>query len=128
MAATVFVVDPDPEERKWIEWVLAPVAASVVFLDNGAALAVHAPLPGEACLIAFADRDEAVALALLREFRRTGSKLPAIVLGPLSAFRTAVDIARLEATDFLERPVSARQLRAAVSKACKGSERAGSDA
>lgn len=118
MAATVFVVDPDQEERKWIESVLAPVAMSIVFLDDCAGLVAHEPLPGEACLIAFADRDEAVALALVRELRRGGSKLPVIVLGPLSALRTAVDIARLEATDFLERPVSERELRRAVRRAC----------
>ena len=122
MATTVFVVDPDPEERKWIEAVLAPVAMSVVFLDDGAGLAAHEPLPGEACVIAFADKDEAAALALVREFRRGGSKLPVIVLGPLSALRTAVDIARLEATDFLERPVSERELQRAVRRAC-GAER-----
>jgi DNA-binding NtrC family response regulator len=46
--------------------------------------------------------------------------LPVIVLGSHHAFRTAVDIARLEATDFLERPVSVRQLRAAVRRACPG--------
>ena len=40
-----------------------------------------------------------------------------IVLGPHSAFRTAVDIARLTRTDFLERPVSVRQLRAALRRA-----------
>ena len=57
-------------------------------------------------------------LKLVRELRDRGATLPVIVLGPYSAFRTAVEIARLEATDFLERPVSARQLRTAVSKAC----------
>jgi two-component system, LuxR family, response regulator FixJ len=118
MAPTVYVVDSDPEERKWIESVLAPAAASVVFLDDRAALLAHMPLPGEACLIAFADRDGAVALDLVRELRRGGSKLPVIVFGPLSAFRTAVDIARLEATDFLERPVSERELQRAVRRAC----------
>jgi FixJ family two-component response regulator len=45
--------------------------------------------------------------------------LAVIVLGPPSAFRMAVDIARLERTDFLERPVTGRQLRAAVRKAVK---------
>jgi FixJ family two-component response regulator len=72
-----------------------------------------------ACLVASAEPDEAATLKLVRELRGRGATLPVIVLGPDSAFRTAVEIARLEATDFLERPVSARQLRAAVSNACK---------
>ncbi|HTO46104.1 MAG TPA: hypothetical protein VML91_00495 [Burkholderiales bacterium] len=120
MAPTVYVVDAEPEERKWIESVLAPAAACVVFLDDGAALLAHVPPPQEACLIAFADRDRDVALDLIRGLRRGGSELPVIVLGPLSAFRTAVDIARLEATDFLERPVSERELQRAVRRACAG--------
>lgn len=44
--------------------------------------------------------------------------VPVIVLGPHTAFRSAIDIARLDATDFLERPVSMRQLHAAVCRAC----------
>jgi FixJ family two-component response regulator len=118
MATTVYVVDPDPEERKWIESALASGATSVVFLDDGARLLAQLPLCGSACLIAFAEPDEAAALELVRELRRRGESLPVIVLGPHSAFRTAVDIARLEATDFLERPVSARELRGAVGRAC----------
>jgi FixJ family two-component response regulator len=54
---------------------------------------------------------------MVRELRAAGATMPVIVLGPYSAFRTAVSIARIEATDFLERPVSVRQLRAAVRRA-----------
>jgi FixJ family two-component response regulator len=117
MATTVYVVDPDPEERKWIESVLAPAATAVVFLDDGAALLAHLPACESACLLAFAEPDAAAALELVRELRRRGETLPVIVLGPHSAFRTAVEIARLEATDFLERPVSVRDLQGAVNRA-----------
>ena len=57
-----------------------------------------------------------VALELVRSLRRHGQALPVVVLGPHSAFRTAVDVARLDGTDFLERPVSAQRLRAALHK------------
>ena len=50
----------------------------------------------------------------MRGLRRRGEMLPVVMLGPHSAFRTAVDVARLSATDFLERPVSAQRLRAAL--------------
>jgi DNA-binding NtrC family response regulator len=115
---TVYVIDPDPVERTWIQSALAPSVNAVVILDDGAALLARLPVGAGACLIASAEPDEAATLRLVRELRVRGAKLPAIVLGPHSAFRTAVDIARLEATDFLERPVSARQLRAAVRRAC----------
>ena len=119
MPITVYVIDPDPDERTWIESALAPSVDAVVVLDDGAALLARLPAGEGACLIATAERDETATLELVRGLRGRGATLPVIVLGPHSAFRTAVDIARLEATDFLERPVSVRQLRAAVSKACK---------
>jgi FixJ family two-component response regulator len=119
MVTTVYVVDPDPDERTWIQSVLARSVDAVVFLDDASALLTHPPGCEDACLVASAEPDEAATLKLVRDLRGAGATFPVIVLGPHSAFRTAVDIARLEATDFLERPVSARQLRTAVSKACK---------
>jgi FixJ family two-component response regulator len=119
MATTVYVVEPDPDERTWIRSVLARSLDAVVFLDDGSALLTHLPGSEGACLVTSAEPDEAATLKLVRDLRGAGATLPVIVLGPHSAFRTAVAIARLEATDFLERPVSARQLCAAVSKACK---------
>jgi two-component system response regulator FixJ len=114
MPTTVYVVDPDPAERAWIQSSLGRSVNAVVFVDDGQALLANVPGPEGACLIASAEPDAGATLELVRELRRRGATLPVIVLGPHSAFRTAVDIARLEATDFLERPVSARQLRAAV--------------
>ena len=122
MVATVYVVDADPQERKWIESALAPVSHAVVFVEDELELLDHARFRGEVCLIAFADRDELRALELIRKLRRSGSPLPVIVLGPHSAFRAAVEIARLEATDFLERPVSVRELRVAVRRALEVAE------
>jgi FixJ family two-component response regulator len=118
MPITVYVIDPDPDERTWIQSALAPNVDAVVVLDDRAALLAGLPACEGACLVATAEPDEAATLELVRELRGRGATLPVIVLGPHSAFRTAVDIARLEATDFLERPVSARQLRAAVHRAC----------
>jgi DNA-binding NtrC family response regulator len=119
MPITVYVIDPDPDERTWIESALAPIAGTVVVLDDGAALLARLGSDEDACLVASAEPDNTATLKLVRDLRDRDATLPVIVLGLHSAFRTAVDIARLEATDFLERPVSARQLRTAVSKACK---------
>ena len=38
MPITVYVIDPDPDERTWIQSALAPIAGTVVVLDDGAAL------------------------------------------------------------------------------------------
>jgi DNA-binding NtrC family response regulator len=120
MATIIYVVDPDPDERKWIESALPKNVEAVLFMDGGPALRDRASSEPGACLILSAEADGAEALELVRELRRSGSTLPVIVLGPLSAFRTAVELARIDATEFLERPVSVRQLRAAVRRACPG--------
>lgn len=114
MSTTVYVVGFKKDERAWFESALGRITDTVVFVDDGEAILARPPSGSGQCLIASADVDEAATLRLVRELRHRGVALPVIVLGPHSAFRTAVDIARLEATDFLERPVSVRELRAAV--------------
>ena len=118
MPTSVYVVDLPPDERAWIEAALARSMDAVVFLDDGPGLLASVPRGPGNCLIASADRNDAATLQLVRELRSAGATLPVIVLGSHTAFRTAVEIARLDATEFLERPVSVRQLRAAVRQAC----------
>jgi len=122
MPSTIYVVEPSPDGRAWIESALVRDGVHCVFLADGtellAGLAQGPQGPGD-CLIASADSaaDASATLQLVRALRQGGKNLPVIVLGPHSAFRTAVDIARLPRTDFLERPVSVRQLRAALRRA-----------
>ncbi|RZL93296.1 MAG: response regulator [Variovorax sp.] len=119
MPTIAYVVVADPHDRAWITSALAhDLVDSVAYAnDDAVQLAGLSGGPGR-CLILTADRDDTTTLRLVRELRRLGNDIPVIVLGPYSAFRTAVEIARLEATDFLERPVSVQQLRSAVRRAC----------
>lgn len=121
MGTTVYVIDPDPVERKWIESVLARSVEEVVCLESVDSLLADPPAAGVACLITSVEPGEQGALEILLSLRRKGVNMPVIAIGPHTAFRTAVDIARMEATDFLERPISDRELRAAVRRACRGS-------
>jgi FixJ family two-component response regulator len=116
MPATVFVIDPDNDDRTWIASALASTAYDVEFVADNAALRARLHAEEPACVVMFAEPDADAALRRVHELRGSAPALPVIVLGPHSAFRIAVDIARLPATDFLERPVSARQLRLAISK------------
>ncbi|HEY2255370.1 MAG TPA: hypothetical protein VGI11_07005 [Variovorax sp.] len=118
MPTNVYVIEPSPRERGWIETALAHSVDSIVFVDDSDALLANPPRGPGYCVIASADLDPAATLQMVRDLRCRGEGLPVIVLGPHTAFRTAVEIARLEATDFIERPVSVRQLRAAVHRAC----------
>lgn len=114
MTHTVYVLAADPLERQWIERSLAASDRALVFIDDGGALFDRMPAAGGDCLICDAEPDAAAALALVRRLRQRGDRLPVVVMGPHSAFRAAVDVARLEATDFIERPCSAQRLRAAL--------------
>jgi DNA-binding NtrC family response regulator len=118
MRPTAYVVDPDPQERKWIEATLSPSVEAVRRLDNAEALLAVLGVREETCLIVSVEPNEAAALELVRELRLSGSEIPVIVVGSGTAFRTATEIARLEFTDFLERPLTAHKLRAAVEGAC----------
>jgi DNA-binding NtrC family response regulator len=111
---SVFVADP--RDRRWIESALAG-SVELAFIDAGTELLAKLPRGPGGCLILSCDEDETATLQLLRDLRKSGNTLPTIVLGPHSAFRTAVSIARMEATEFLERPVAVRQLRIAVRRA-----------
>jgi hypothetical protein len=63
---------------------------AIVFVDDGPALIASLPRGPGNCLLASADTDDAATLKLVRELRSSGATLPVIVLGPHTAFRTAV--------------------------------------
>jgi len=125
MTHTVYVLETDPLERRWIAHALASSGHTLVFVEHGDALLERLPVrPGD-CLVCGAGPDGTAALELVRGLRRRGERMPVVVIGPHSAFRSAVDVARLEGTDFIERPSSAQRLRAALRKVTQGSARDG---
>lgn len=118
MGLTVYVVDPDPQERERIDAILSPSVEAVRGLDDAKALLAVLEGRDGACLIVSVEPDEAAALELARELRLLGSNIPLVAVGSGTALRTATGIARLEFTDFVERPLSAHKLRASVERAC----------
>lgn len=119
MRPSAYVINFDPRERKWIEEILSPSVEAVHGLDDAEALLAVLTGREGACLIVSVEPNEAAALDLVRELRLLGSNIPVIAVGSETAFRTATAIARLECTDFLERPLIAHKLRAAVGRACR---------
>ncbi|MBN8509885.1 MAG: hypothetical protein J0L57_14905 [Burkholderiales bacterium] len=113
---TVYVLEPDPAERSRLVQALAGVGAEQVLLDRREALFDRLPACAGDGLVCGAEIGGVSAAELVRELRRRGERLPVVVTGPITAFRTAVDVARLDAADFLERPVSARRLRGALQR------------
>jgi DNA-binding NtrC family response regulator len=120
MATSCYIVDSEPEQTKWIESALARTVDLIVSFDLKAALSQAENCGPGSCMIAFADGNAAATAAFVRGLRDRGILVPVVVLGPHSAFREAVEIARMASTDFLERPVSTHRLRAAVRRALTG--------
>lgn len=114
MIDTVYVLERDADECRWIESALAGQVRKLIFLDDGRTLPDWLWLQGGDCLLCGAEPDANAALELVRSLRRQGQALPVVMIGPHSAFRTAVELARLPGTDFLQHPVSAQRLRAAL--------------
>ena len=114
MIDTVYVLEHDAQECRWIESALAGQVRKLVFLQDGTTIFDWLALQGGDCLVCGTEPDAAAALALARKLRHDGQALPVMMIGWPSAFRTAVDVARLAGTDFLQRPLSAQRLRAAL--------------
>ena len=122
MIDTVYVLEHDAQECRWIESALAGQVRKLVFLQDGTTIFDWLALQGGDCLVCGTEPDAAAALALARKLRRDGQALPVVMIGTHSAFRTAVDVARLAGTDFLQRPISAQRLRAALRRATGAAE------
>lgn len=120
MGRTVYVLLPDAREREWIKATLAKQAARVVLLDDIGQLPSGDTSDGNACLIVSAEPLEDCAVQLIADLRDQGNSIAVIALGSHAVFRTAIDIARMDATDFLERPLSERELLQAVQRTWDG--------
>ena len=114
MFNTVYVLERDADERRWLELALAGQVRKLIFLEDGRTLLDWLWLQGGDALLCGAEPDANAALELVRSLRRNGQPLPVLMIGAHSAFRTAVELARLPGTDFLQHPVSAQRLRAAL--------------
>ena len=85
MAHTLYLVDPDPVERRRLQSVLAAEADTVAAFENVEAFLAQAGALDSGCLVASADLPR--LLALLKWLQRRGVALPVIVLDRNTAFR-----------------------------------------
>ena len=112
MAHTLYLVEPDPTERRRLQSVLAAAVDTVAAFENVETFRAQAGALDSGCLVASAALPR--LLALLKWLQRRGVALPVIVLDRDTAFRTAVEIMRAGATDFIETGFDDRHLLAAV--------------
>ena len=75
MFNTVYVLERDPAECRWIESALAGQVRKLIFLEDGATLLDWLATQGGDCLLCGAEPDASVALELVRRLRRHGRRV-----------------------------------------------------
>jgi FixJ family two-component response regulator len=114
MTHTLYLVDPDPTERRRLQSVLAAEADVVAAFESiETFLAQASEMEGE-CLVVSAALPEPELLALIESLQRRPAALPVIVLDRDTELRTAVNLMRAGAADFIEPGFGDRQLLAVV--------------
>jgi FixJ family two-component response regulator len=110
--SSVYVVAPDRPERERIVRALAGHVQAVTTFDRGQDFFAHPCAGGHACVVVV--DLELTDMRTLDFVTSAGRNLPVIVLGHADDVSVAVNMIRAGATDFLDRPVDDRRLRAAV--------------
>jgi FixJ family two-component response regulator len=109
---SVYLVEPCPAERDRIVNALAGHVQTVITFDRGQDFFAHSCTGGHACVVVVdLELHDMPALDFVTS---AGRNLPVIVLGHADDVSVAVNMIRAGATDFLDRPVDDRRLRAAV--------------
>jgi FixJ family two-component response regulator len=114
MTHTLYLVEPDPTERRRLQSVLAAAVDTVVAFESIETFFAQASeLEGE-CLVVSAALPESGLLALFETLQRRVAALPVLVLDRDTELRTAVNLMRAGAADFIEPGFGDRRLLAAV--------------
>lgn len=119
MTRTAYVLLADAQQRARIDAALVRCVDRVVWLDAIDALPAHAAHDEQDCLILSVEAAQPDAVKAIGQLRGRGNTIAVIALGSHTAFRQAIDIARIDGTDVLESPVSDRELRQAVKRMCR---------
>lgn len=113
----IFVVDDDSGIRQAIRDVFEEEGRAVAdYADCEAFLAAYRP-GGQACLLVDAYLPGMSGIELLRQLRKAGHQLPAIMITGRSDVQMAVQAMKAGASDFIEKPVDRAELIASVERA-----------
>jgi two-component system CheB/CheR fusion protein len=125
MSPVIFIVDDDSDVRGAFRSVLEEEGLVVEDYETGEAF-LKAYRPGkEACLLIDAYLPGMSGLGLLQRLHDTGDRLPSIMITGNSDVTIAVQAMKAGASDFIEKPVSRRELIASIERALEQSRDSG---
>lgn len=113
----VYIVDDDDDLRRTLADVLEADGLTVVDFPNCEAFLVAFRPGREACLLIDARLPGMSGLDLLRHLRAEGHVLPSIMITGSGEVAVAVDAMKAGASDFIEKPIAAKDLITAVVRA-----------
>lgn len=113
----VFLVDDDEDMRKALGLLVRSAGYDVVALGSAEEFLAQAAPDGPACLVLDLRLPEIDGMALHEILQARDASLPIVFLTGHGDVRTSVRAIRAGAIDFLEKPVEADQLLAAIARA-----------
>jgi len=113
----VYIVAPVPEESARTREALSAEGLDVRVFESAEALISTLAPDARGCVVVPADLPAPGARPLIEEIRYRAPALAVVVLGREDDLRVAIDLVRAGATEFVEPPLNARRLRAAVRRA-----------
>jgi two-component system CheB/CheR fusion protein len=114
---TIHVVEDDAQARSMLMRVLESDGQDVIGHASAEAFLEAYRADGDACLLVDAQLPGMSGFDLLVRLRQAGDSLPAVMVTGLSDVGAAVQSMRAGASDFIEKPVRAATLRAALDRA-----------
>jgi FixJ family two-component response regulator len=117
MAETIYIVDPNLDERRRIIDALAGEPVIVKGYDGAAQFFDEVAANDSGCVLVSLDLPGIALQALMDEVKRRHLALAVVVLGRDSDFSTVVELVRWGAFDIIEYPFSDHRLRSVVRRA-----------
>jgi two-component system response regulator AtoC len=115
--ARVWVVDADPSVRSYLSELLVADGYDVQCLDSGEQVLHCLTTSALPSLLLLEIRLPRVCgLEVLAALNRIGSRIPSIVLSGVNDIPTVVEAMRLGASDYLLKPIEAKDLEAAIAR------------
>lgn len=114
---TVYVVEADPAVRGWLEEVLESTGLTVTAMASASEFLACQPAPDPACIVSDMLLPDMTGLDLLQCLQDRDVTLPIVFVSAHADVPTVVKAMKAGAVDFLEKPLRAQEVLAAVQAA-----------
>ena len=111
---TVYVVEADPAERGWLVEMLESTGLAVNAMAGATEFLACLPAAEPACLVADMLLPDLTGLDLQERLKHMGVAIPIVFISAHADVPTAVRAMKAGAVDFLEKPLRAQEVLAAV--------------